>query len=171
MRRVADIPAIAGLGMELLTELALSVTLPRDERLEQAVNLFAINVPTGFQSAGSRHRVTSAPRRSGGFSGRSSAGRRRPISVTSGCRPRAGCWPIRQCRSSTLPRRSVFRMSFPFRANSARPRVFRRVNSAAGCPKRGRNGIRMIDSDKFLIDYAMNSENRPFRYPVFFCII
>ena len=45
MRRVADIPAIAGLGMELLTELALSVTLPRDERLEQAVNLFAINVP------------------------------------------------------------------------------------------------------------------------------
>ena len=34
MRRVADIPAIAGLGMELLTELALSVTLPRDERLE-----------------------------------------------------------------------------------------------------------------------------------------
>ena len=45
MRRVVDIPAIAGLGMELLTELALSVTLPRDERLEQAVNLFAINVP------------------------------------------------------------------------------------------------------------------------------
>lgn len=45
MRRVADIPAIAGLGMELLTELALSATVPRDERLEQAVNLFAINVP------------------------------------------------------------------------------------------------------------------------------
>lgn len=45
MRRIADIPRIAGLGMEILTELALCAAAPRDERLELAVNLFAINVP------------------------------------------------------------------------------------------------------------------------------
>jgi len=45
LRQPADIPAIAGIGMEFLTELALSVAAPQDERLREALNLFAINIP------------------------------------------------------------------------------------------------------------------------------
>ena len=45
MKRLSDIPVIAGIGMAFLTELALAVTTPWDERLRDALNLFAINVP------------------------------------------------------------------------------------------------------------------------------
>jgi len=45
LKRLADIPTIAGIGMEFLTELALTVAGPQDERLRDALNLFAINAP------------------------------------------------------------------------------------------------------------------------------